>query len=287
MSSTRAIRRRIKSIGSTQQITRAMNLVAASKLQRAKLKLDSARPFYLETKRVIENLASLSGAASPYLRNRPVKSSGFIVIAADRGLCGGYNVNLCKLAGRLVREKNGESIIAVGTKSRDYFRRRRRNIIRTYQGVSETPFYEDAAEIGHLVMDCFDSGEMDEVFLVYTEFRSAMSHEPRAVKLLPVELGADEETNAAKKANPPAYMDFEPGEEELLALIIPKYVNTVIYGAMAEASACEQGARMTGMDAATKNSRELIERLTLKYNRARQGAITQELNEIVGGANAL
>ncbi|MCL2352015.1 MAG: ATP synthase F1 subunit gamma [Firmicutes bacterium] len=283
MASTRAIRRRIKSVGGTQQITRAMNLVAASKLQRARQKLESARPFYQETRRVIESLAALSGAESPFLRGRPVRTSGFVVIAADRGLCGGYNVNVCKLAGRLINEKSGESesIVTVGSKSRDYFRRRRKNIVRTFQGISETPFYEDAAEIGHLLTDSFESGEMDEIYLVYTEFKSVVSHVPRAIKLLPVEPDGGGETR------PQALMNYEPNPEELLALLIPKYVNTVIYGAMAEASACEQGARMTGMDAATKNSRKLIAALTLEYNRARQGAITQEINEIVGGANAL
>ncbi|MCL2462626.1 MAG: ATP synthase F1 subunit gamma [Defluviitaleaceae bacterium] len=288
MDTTRAIKRRIKSIGSTQQITRAMNLVAASKLTRAKNKLESARPFYRETRRVIEHLAALSGKVSnPYLTGRPVKTTGVIVIAGDRGLCGGYNINVCKLAAGLIAEKGAhESLIAVGTKSRDYFRRRRKNIIRTYQGISESPFYEDAAEIGHLAADCYNSGEMDEVYLVYSEFKSAMAQEPKAVKILPVELGQDAGADGENQSGTAGMTDFEPDEDTLLSLIIPKYINTVIYGAMVEASACEQGARMTGMDAATKNSLKLINGLTLTYNRARQGAITQEINEIVGGANA-
>ncbi|MDR1914769.1 MAG: ATP synthase F1 subunit gamma [Clostridiales bacterium] len=280
MASTRSIKRRIRSIGSTQQITRAMNLVAASKLQRAKAKLESVRPYFEETQRLVFEIASNIDAPNLFFTPRQVKHTGYIIITGDRGLCGGYNVNVSKLGYELIheREKHSERIIAVGVKSRDYFRRRRKQIIRTYQGISEIPFYEDAAEIGEIAVDLFDSGEVDEVYLIYTQFISTLAHTPTAIKLLPL---------VAEKGRQNRVIDYEPDEEGFLSYLVPKYLSAVIFGALAESAACEQGARMASMDAATKNSSELIDKLTLRYNRVRQDAITQELTEIVSGADAL
>jgi F-type H+-transporting ATPase subunit gamma len=273
----RAIKRRIRSVSGTQQITRAMNLVAASKLQRAASKLENARPFHKEFKEMAQSaIDSLRPDSSPYLRASTGSRYAAIVITGDRGLCGGYNVNVCKEARALLHGKSGEKVIAVGVKGRDYFRRRRKKIIRAYSGVSEMPFYEDAAEIALVAMDLFEAGDVDEVHLVYTEFLSTMNHVPRTLRLLPLE-----------RAGGASKIDFEPGEDEFLATFAPKYISTLIYGAMLESSACEQSARMAGMDSATKNSSDLIAKYTLSYNRARQDAITQELTEIVSGANAL
>jgi len=281
MASMREIKRRISSVKSTQQITRAMNLVAASKLQRAKIQLDNLRPFVTETMRVLSSVTSfLTDSSSIYITGRPVKNSLIIAIAADRGLCGGYNVNLCKEAFKLVSEKDNEQLITVGTKARDYFRRRGKNIIRTYQGFSESPFYEDASEIGLLATDYYESGDSDEVYVVYTEFSSALNHTPTVKKLLPLPVEAGSSASSG-------FMDFEPNQSAILSHLVPKYVSTAIFGAMVESAACEQGARMTSMDSATKNSAELINKFTLQYNRARQDAITQELSEIVSGANAI
>jgi len=281
MASLREIKHRIHSVHSTQQITRAMNMVAASKFQRARSKMENLRPFVEETIRITHDISAfISDRNNPYLKGRPVNNTLVIVISGDRGLCGGYNINVSKAAYALVNEKPNEQLITVGTKARDYFNRRRKNIIRTYSGVSETPFYEDAADIGLMAVDLYDSGDVDEVYLVYTEFFSAVRIEPKAVKLLPLQ---PEPGRQAKGG----YFDFEPNEDTFLSFIVPKYVSTVIYGAMTESAACEQGARMTGMDSATKNSTELINRFTLQYNRVRQDAITQELTEIVSGANAL
>ncbi|MDR3239517.1 MAG: ATP synthase F1 subunit gamma [Clostridiales bacterium] len=292
MASMRSIKRRIRSVGSTQQITRAMNLVAASKFQRAKAKLDSARPFYEETNCVIQSLVAASqDLSSPFIQTRPVENTAFVVISGDRGLCGGYNVNAAKAAGELVAAKGHEQIVTVGIKARDYFKRRKRRVIRTYQGVSETPFYEDAREIGLFVMDLYNARDVDEVYLVYTSFQSMLRHTVRTVKILPLDkealVGDALSDGEALDGDIPRKLDFEPDAETLFEQIIPKYICTFIYGALVEASVCEQGARMTSMDNATKNSMELIDKFTLQYNRARQGAITQEITEIVGGANAL
>jgi F-type H+-transporting ATPase subunit gamma len=284
MASMRAIKRRIRSISSTQQITRAMNLVAASKLTRAKAQLESIRPFYNETRRVVGDVVrNLTSRDNQYLVQRQVNHTGVIVITGDRGLCGGYNVNVSKRAMELIEEKGNEQLIPVGSNARDYFRRRKKNIIRTYQGISEAPYYEDASEIGGMASELFNSGEVDEVYLVYTEFVTTLTHTPKAIKLLPIEPEAEPESEDRGAAG----MSFEPNEAAFLDYVIPKYLSTLIYGAMVESAACEQGARMASMDNATKNSTELINRLSLQYNRARQDAITQELTEIVSGANAL
>jgi len=281
MASMREIKHRIRSVRSTQQITRAMNMVAASKLQRARGKLDSLRPFVGETIRITRDVsARISDRGNPYIRQRPVNNTLVIVISGDRGLCGGYNVNVSKAALALVNDKPGEQMITIGTKARDYFNRRRKEIIRTYSGISENPFYEDASDIGLLAVDLYDSGEVDEVYLVYTEFLSIVNAQPKTLKLLP--LPAEPEQGARG-----GLFDFEPGEGAFLSYIVPRYVSTAVYGAMVESAACEQGARMTSMDSATKNSSDLINKLALQYNRARQDAITQELTEIVSGANAI
>jgi F-type H+-transporting ATPase subunit gamma len=271
----RSIKRRIRSVGSTQQITRAMNLVAASKLAKARASLESARPFCLETESSVKRIAAAASPNNPYFKAGQNRKLAIIVITGDRGLCGGYNVNASKAGYSLIKDGEGDLVISVGVKGRDYFRRRRRKIIRSYSGVSEMPFYEDAYEIGMVAMDLFKDGEVGEVHLVYTKFLSTMTHETSSKRLLPIESGGG------------GVMDFEPSEDDLLTYLVPKYISTVIYGAMLESSACEQSARMTGMDSATKNSVDLINSLSLQYNRARQDAITAELTEIVSGANAL
>jgi F-type H+-transporting ATPase subunit gamma len=287
MASMRSIKRRIQSVGSTQQITRAMNLVAASKLQRSKSKLENARPFYEETKKMMYGIISASqGIKNEFLSARPVRNSALLVISSDRGLCGGYNVNVSKKAIEVLTDKKSEHVVTIGTKARDYFKRRKRRVIRTYQGISEIPHYEDAQEIGVYLMELYNAQEVDEIYLVYTRFVSMLNHEPTVIKLLPLDAsvlpsGYDDSNERS------AVMEFEPNEETFLQYVIPRYINTFIYGALAESSACEQSARMTSMDSATKNSSALIDEYTLRYNRARQGAITQELTEIVSGANAL
>ncbi len=293
MASTRSIKRRIKSVGSTKQITKAMNLVAASKLQRAKSKMEDTRPFFNETRRVIASIVNNSkGITHPYLEERPVRNTAVIVVTGDRGLCGGYNTNVSREALKLINTKASASMIVIGNKAKDYFKRRNKNIVRSYQGISEKPFYEDACEIGQLVLSLFTKGEVDEVYLAYTEFKSAISYFPKVVKILPVDTGEFKETenkttDQNNVASGSTLMSYEPSEEAVLDVVIPKYLNTVIFGALVESAACEQGARMTSMDSATENAEEMIEKLTIKFNRVRQSVITQEINEIVSGANAV
>ena len=288
MALMRNIKRRIRSVGSTQQITKAMNLVAASKLQRAKNRLESARPFAEETMRVMTHIVGSSkGLSHPLLNERPVQNTAIILISGDRGLCGGYNTNISKEALRLWESLPNPRLIVVGSKGRDYFRRRKKKAVRAYTGISEKPFYEDAAEIGHYTLDLFQSREVDEVYLVYTQFNSTISHTPTVKKLLPVDTEPLQTGVTEDKPRDLAVMNYEPDEETVLGQVIPKYINTVIYGALTAASTCEQAAAMTSMDAATKNAEEMIDKLTLQYNRARQGSITQELTEIVAGANVL
>lgn len=290
MASMRHIKTRIKSVGSTQQITKAMNLVSSSKLQRVKQKLQNTRPFFDETRRVIASIVNNSkGIKHPYLEEREVKNTLMILMTADRGLCGGYNSNINKEALKITKDKN-TSMIIVGTKGRDFFKKYNVKTIANFNKTSddpiysENPTYEDAAKIATIALELFKKGEIDEVYLAYTEFKSTLSHIPKAVKILPVDtsefLSGDSEKNLS-------LMQYEPNEEAVLDYIIPKYLNTIIFGALVESSACEQGARMTSMDSATENAEQMISNLTLLYNRARQSAITQEITEIVGGANAL
>lgn len=282
MASARDIRRRIKSIKNTQQITKAMKMVAAAKLRRAQEAVVSARPFALKIKDVLSRVAAASGGAShPLLEVREVKTTAYVVIAADRGLCGGFNANVLRRAGAEVTDKNNSAIVALGRKSRDYFNRRGFDVTASYVQLGESIEFAQAKEIARFVMDKYVAGEFDEVYLIFSEFVNVLTQRPVKVKLLPVE------TPTEKKKGPSVEYIFEPSAESVLASLLPTYVETTVYRAMLEAKAGEQGARMTAMDSATKNAKDLIEKLTLSLNRARQAAITTEISEIVSGAAAL
>lgn len=284
MASMRDIKRRIKSVKSTQQITKAMYLVASSKLTRARNRLTDTRPFFKETKDVIASIVQGSkGIKHPFLESRKeVKNKAVILITGDRGLCGGYNSNVSKLAATVADGKENVKAITVGIKGRDFLKRKKFDIVDSYAGISEKPQYSHALEIGRLALDLYKSGEVDEVYLVYTEFISTITSEPKLMKLLPLDEN-DFKLDDSSLGNS-AITIYEPNEEAVLDYVIPKYVNTVIFGAMVESAVCELGARMTAMDSATENAAEMIDTLNLLYNRARQGAITQEITEIVGGS---
>jgi F-type H+-transporting ATPase subunit gamma len=280
MASMRDIKRRIKSVNSTQQITKAMHLVASSKLTRAKSRLEETKPFAAETRRVIGNIVKGSGQIShPYLDKRQVKNAAVIVLTGDRGLCGGYNANVCKAAYEKVSDST--QIVTIGSKGRDYFKTRKGSIIKSIVGISEKPTYEDALDIGKTVLDLYTKGEVDEVYLAYTEFISTLSSVPKVVKILPVDT-SEFESDTSKGVAPLTI--YEPSEEAVLDYVVPKYINTVLFGALVESAVCELGARMTAMDSATENASEMIDDLNLLYNRVRQGAITQEITEIVSGS---
>ncbi len=283
MASMRDIKRRIKSVNSTQQITKAMNLVASSKLTRAKNRLMDTRPFFQETRKVIAGVVNGSkGISHPFLEQREVKKKAIILITGDRGLCGGYNANVSKAAMSHAEDVNNVSAITVGSKGREFFKRRPIKIINSLTGITEKPGYSDALKIGQLALDLFTKGEADEIYLAYTEFITTLYSEPKVIKVLPVDV--NEFTNNDGDSSGQSLTIYEPDEEAVLEYVIPKYINTVIFGAMVESAVCELGARMTAMDSATENASEMIDSLNLLYNRARQGQITQEITEIVGGS---
>jgi len=281
--SMRDIKMRIRSVSSTKQITKAMELVSSAKLRKARLKLERTRP-YSETiiRSIQEILASSTGIRHPFLVKREVKNTAYIVLTGDRGLAGGYNSNVIKLAESQITDKEHAIILAVGTKGRDYFKRREYKIAGEYLHISEEPQFIDAQHIGKKVVEMYNNLEIDEVNLVYTRFKSTISQEPKVIKLLPAE-GMEK----GEEKKPSALIEYEPSPEEVLDYLIPKYIESAIYGALIESSASEQGARRTAMESATDNAEEMIDELGLLYNRARQSSITQEITEIVGGVEAL
>lgn len=281
MANARDLRRRVKSIKSTQQITKAMKMVAAAKLRKAQERVVAARPFARKIKEVLARLTSAnSGVSHPLLEVRDPKNICYVLISADRGLCGGYNANILRLAAGELYNKEG-SLVTIGRKGRDFFRRRGYDIKSEFVGLGEDISFGLAKEIGQLLVDYYVKGIFDEVYLVFTEFKTAMTQKPTTMKLLPVEPPSESE-----KGNQIDYI-YEPNPEELLGELLPKYIETTIFRALLESKASEQGARMTAMGSATENASEMIDKLTLSLNRARQAAITKEISEIVGGANAL
>lgn len=281
---TRDIKNRIKSVNSTMKITKAMELVATAKLRKARAQLDRTRPYSLAVTESIQEILANSGKINhPFLDAREVKNRLFIVLASDRGLCGGYNANINKLVEAQVADPSSVKLLIVGNKARNYFQRRNYSIIDSFSGISEAPIFSDAKHIGEVALDLFKKGEVDEVNVVYTHFKSTISYEPRVLKLLPAE-SLKEDSQREKRQ---ALIEYEPSPETVLGYLVPKYVFGAVYGALIEASASEQGSRRVAMENATDNAEELIKDLDLLKNRARQAAITQEISEIVGGANAL
>lgn len=284
MPGMRDIKRRIKSIQSTQKITKAMKMVAAAKLRRAQEKVTAARPYSGKLQEVLKRLV---GGGEDYSHplldvSEPSSKVGYVVVTADRGFCGGYNANVIRLTEATMRESGHESVlIAVGKKGRDYFRRRGYSIVREYLELGDDPNYIQARELARELAQYYLSGEAQELHLVYTRFYSAIRQQPVIERLLPVAGAAGEEE--------PADIEYiyEPSAAEVLNTLLPRYLETIIYKALLEAKASELGARMTAMDAASDNAGEMIQKLTLSFNRARQAAITREITEIVGGAAAL
>ncbi len=282
MASMRDIKRRKSSISSTQQITKAMKLVSTVKLQKTKTRAEHAKPYFDEMYAVITSVLAKSGNMDhPYLRSGASEKKAVIVVTSNRGLAGGYNSNVVKLitAGELEKEKL--EIYTVGKKGREALEKQGYVMKDDYSNVINDPAYQDAIEISTKVLEEFKSGKIGEIYLAYTSFKNTVVHEPKLLKLLPVEI------ESSKPVRNEALMNYEPEEEEALEIIIPKYVTSIVYGALIEAVASENGARMQAMDAATSNAEEMIEKLSLLYNRARQGSITQELTEIIAGAEAV
>ena len=348
----RVLRRRIRSVKSTQKITRAMELIATARIQKAQARVEAARPYAEEITKVLSELAtSAANLDTPFLvEPENPQRAAVLVVTSDRGLCGAYNANVLRTAEELIsllREEGKEALVYVlGRKGVSYFRFRRREMVRTWTGFSEQPGYANAAEAGEALVNSFlagagqdsagerrdgDSGDrdaesaedsdlpaVDVLHVVYTEFRSMLTQTPRVRRIAPLEVeyvaddapgddAAGEDTAGEDTAGhdtaaapgldaripqrrqdvPPPLYEFEPDAEELLSHLLPKYINTRIYAALLEAAASEQAARRQAMKAATDNATELISDLTREANQARQATITQEISEIVGGAEAL
>lgn len=284
MASMKDIKRRRDSIQSTGQITKAMKLVSTVKLQKAKGKAESTKPYSDLMYETICNMLARSGNINhKYLVPGESSKKAVITITANRGLAGGYNTNLTKLITESGIPKEDIDIVAIGTKGRDYLARRGYNISEDDSDVINEPLYTDARSICDKLLERFAVGEIGEIYLAYTSFKNTVVHEPKLIKLLPVSV----DTDGLSSGEDTTPMNYEPAEDEALNLIIPKYVCSLIYGALIEAVASENGARMQAMDNATSNADEMISDLSLKYNRARQASITQELTEIIAGANAI
>jgi F-type H+-transporting ATPase subunit gamma len=280
MPSLKDLRKRIGSVRSTQQITNAMKMIAAARLRRAQEAAEQARPYAAKlTEMFTAVVAGLSEEAHPLLARREERRIDLVLLTSDRGLCGGFNANLLRQSGMFLREHQERDVqlVVVGRKGLDYFRRRRVTPLAERTGVVNA--VEVARELADRVTARFAGDETDTVYLLYSRFQSAISQIPTVVRLLPVETPPED-------TSPVEYI-FEPPRPELLARLLPRYVQTRLLQALLESNASELGARMTAMDNATRNASEMIDRLTLSMNRARQAAITTELMEIVSGAEAL
>lgn len=284
MASLQDIRRRIKSVKNIQQITNAMNMVATSRLRRAKENAQNNKTYADKTKEVIAEIArNAKGVNHPLLEVRAEGKKLVLVIAADKGLAGAYSSNVMKETVRNIDDKGNTEIVAVGRKSNEYFKNRGYSVIKAFTGVSERPKYENAKEIADFIIDKFEAGDIKEVVMIYSRFVSAITCIPEPVKLLPFESEEGEQKESGYKAE---YL-YEPDAETVLKTLLPQYLVTVVYAAMLQAAASELSSRMNAMSNATDNAGELIQKLDLHYNKVRQAGITNEINEIVGGANAL
>ncbi len=286
MASMRDIKRRRQSVSSTQKITKAMKLVATVKLQKAKQRAESTDPYFNYMYNTVCSVLAMAGAINhPYLTAGESNKKAVITISSNRGLAGGYNSNIIKQVTGSELAPEDVVLYTIGKKAHDVLSGRGYEVASEHDNVMEAPTYDDAKMVCDEVLEAFTSGEVGEIYLVYTHFKNTVSHEPKMLKLLPVEI--DEGDVASDDPDNKMLMNFEPNPEEALDLIIPKYISSLVYGALVEALASENGARMQAMDSATSNAEDIISDLTLKYNRARQGSITQELTEIIAGAEAI
>ncbi|EJY56618.1 ATP synthase F1, gamma subunit [Alicyclobacillus hesperidum URH17-3-68] len=280
----RDIKRRIKSVRNTSQITKAMEMVAAAKLRRVQDAVQQSKPYLAKMQDMLANLSqSARHVKHPLLASRPVKRTGYLVITADRGLAGPYNAQVVRAAMQEFGKKDKASfaIYAVGKRGRDYFRRRGFPVAADVVDLADSPTYHSIRHLAEAVVSAYERAEFDELYFIYNEFINAASQRPIVKKVLPLDSLADE----AK--GPRRIYEFEPDEEAVLAALLPRYAETLVYQAVLDAKASEHAARMTAMGNATDNAKELISDLTLSLNRARQAAITTQIAEIVGGAEAL
>lgn len=279
----KALKRRVTSVKNIQQIMKAMNLVAASKVQRYRNRMESVRPFFDEAKHFFNGgVIYDSLSESEYFSAKPAKSTAYVVVGGERGLCGSYNTNIFKEA--LVTMENDKNVkqqmFTIGEKSREYFIRRGKTVTANYAKVVENVHYGVADDIARHLIELYQKGEIDSITLSYTKFETLLSHKTQSIKLLPL-------VPMPPAPEAPREIIYEPTLDTYLIKSVPIHLAMYIFGAMVEAAVCEQASRMTSMDSANRNAGEIVDKLTLMYNRIRQGAITQEISEIVGGANAV
>lgn len=285
MASAQDISRRIKSVTNTQQITKAMKMVASARLRRAQGKAHATEPYAFKLGELMQNVAASSSSFKhPLLEKRPVKKTGYLIIGADKGLAGPYTYNLMKKVTALLANKEPETyeLVVVGRKPYEYLHNRKYKIAHAFSGFSDKPAYENAQELAKDVVDRFIAQDVDEVVVVYTHFINSITQEPRDQRLLPIDTPNNEEDSM----DDDKYV-FVPDGEAIFYELLPKYVEITVYNALLQAAASELGSRMTAMTSATDNATELIDKLQLEYNKVRQAGITNEISEIVGGANAL
>jgi len=284
MANQRDIRRRIRSVQSTQKVTRAMKLEAAARLRKAQERMMSARPYATRMLQVLNSLATRANPEDhPLLEARGSERIEAVVITADRGLCGAFNTNIIKRAQQFLREQEGKvlTLHVVGRKGRDFFRRRNANIVREHLNVSRKVEYAHAQRIGSDLVERYIAKELDAVYLIYNEFKSVVQQRLIVEQLLPIRKLETDEALARQD-----YI-YEPSSKELLDRLLPKHVEYQVMRALLESAAAEYGARMSAMDAATKNAGDMIHGLTLTMNRVRQASFTREIIEVVSGASSL
>ena len=282
MANTIDIRRRIRSVRNTQQITKAMKMVAAAKLRRAQERMFAARPYAAALREVLSSVATRVGEVRhPLLEAREEKSVLLLIVTADKGLCGAFNANVIKAAQSALRERGWSSVelLPIGRKANEFFRRRTIPIRREATQVFQALSLETAQAISKTIIDDFVGERVDAVYVAYNEFKSIIAQTVRLERLLPIERAWDEVSTAIE------YL-YEPAPEQILGELLPKHIEFQLYRILLESAAAEQGARMSAMEAATKNAKEMIDHLTLTYNRIRQASITKEIIEIVSGAAA-
>lgn len=282
MASARDIRRRIRAVKNIEKITNAMKMVAAARLKKAQNRAEAARPYAQKIREVMANLAASAGDIQhPLLAQREEQRVAFVIIGAERGLAGSYNANVMNAALHAIgdRDPSDVKLVLMGRKAVGFFRRKPYEIVARLESPSGEVLFGDVRRVSAQVRNMFEREEVDAVYLVYARFITAMRQQPTVVKLLPMV------RPSAEEVAPPEF-EFEPSARELLGVLLPRYIDTQVYQALVEAQASEQGARMTAMSAATQNAGEMIETLTLAYNKARQAAITKEITEIVTSAEA-
>jgi F-type H+-transporting ATPase subunit gamma len=288
----REIKSHIKSINQMRQITKAMKLISASKLKKARTQLEETLPYFNKVRETIADILAHSGdVESKYIdikSKKEEKKKAYIILTGDKGLAGGYNSNIIKLAEKTIgKDKEDALLLVAGLSGRSYFIKKNYNVHTEFDYAVQNPTVYRAREIADIILDLYEKQVVDEVDIIYTEMISAISLQPKTLKLLPLEIGALREDVKVDEIKIDERFKYEPSASIVLDVLIPKYIKGIMYGVFVESFTSEQNARMTAMDNATKNADDMLHKLNLYYNRARQAAITQEISEIVGGASAL